>query len=109
MSSFTTPLIVRVEQRERSGRGLFTVMDSFKYEVGTKGSGVCIVVDEGFETDFASVPRIARWLISPVGLHAKASLVHDALYRGQAKITHGSKHMFRRRVADYLFLEAMTV
>jgi hypothetical protein len=102
MSSFTTPLIIRVEQRERSGRGVFTVQLPFIYEIGCEGSGKEIIVPKGFETDFASIPRIARLFISPVGLHAKAALVHDLLYSNR-------NHTMTRLQADNVFLEAMGV
>jgi len=104
MSDFTSPLIVRVEQRERSGRGVYTVMQPFTYHVGEKNSGVEITVPAGFETDFASIPWFARWLISPGGLHAKAAVMHDALYRGVA--IH-PKIFINRKGADDITLEAM--
>ena len=109
MSSFTSPLIVRVEQRERAGRGVYTVMQPFSYEVGQKGSGIAIMVPDGFETDFASIPRIARLIVSPSGLHAKASLIHDALYHGGALFTGWPEGEITRRRADLVFLEAMQV
>jgi hypothetical protein len=106
MSSFTAPLIVRVEQRERAGRGLYTVMEPFTYQVGRVDSGVEITVPAGFETDLASIPRLARWLISPGGLHAKAAVLHDALYHDAAQ-----RQWFQltRENADETFLEAMEV
>ncbi|MBL4757561.1 MAG: DUF1353 domain-containing protein [Rhizobiales bacterium] len=106
MSDFTSPLIVRVEQRERSGRGVYTVMQPFTYHVGKKNSGLEIEVPAGFETDFASTPWYARWMISPGGLHAKATVLHDALYRGVA--IH-PKVFINRKVADDILLEAMEV
>lgn len=33
-----------------------------------------------FETDFASIPTAARWMINPFGDHAEAAVVHDWLY-----------------------------
>lgn len=35
----------------------------------------------GTTTDFASVPRLLRGVVSKVGLHTRAAIVHDALYR----------------------------
>jgi len=106
MSDFTSPLIVRVEQRERSGRGVYTVMQPFTYHVGKKNSGLEIEVPAGFETDFASIPWFASWLISPGGLHAKAAVLHDALYRNAPR---GISLFISRKGVDDIFLEAMQV
>lgn len=40
-----------------------------------------VEVPRGFETDFASVPRVLWWLVPPCGPWAPAALVHDYLYR----------------------------
>ena len=57
-----------------------------------------VIVPKGFETDFASIPRIplAYWLFAGVG--QAAAVVHDALY-GEGQVP--------RKVADDIFLEAM--
>lgn len=108
-SSFTSPLIVRVEPRERSGRGIYTVMQPFIYLVGDMESDVVIMVDAGFETDLASIPRLARLFISPSGLHAKASVLHDALYRRKAGVSSGCEYLVERHHADDVYNEAMQV
>lgn len=47
--------------------------------------GVTYVIPEGFMTDFSSVPRLFRWLVSPVGQpHQVAGVVHDFLYSSGA-------------------------
>ena len=109
MSSFTDPLIVRVEQRERKGRALFTLVQEFHYFVGPEGSDYIISIRAGFETDFASIPRFARLFISPVGLHAKAALIHDALYRGKAELQGWRHPDFTRHKCDFVFREAMKI
>lgn len=44
------------------------------------GYGV-IEVEEGFVFDFASIPRIARWLYQPAtGRHRASACVHDWIY-----------------------------
>ena len=60
-----------------------------------------IIVPKGFETDFASVPRvpIAYWLFGGKAHHE--SVVHDYLYRT-------NPHICTRRQADNVFKEAMT-
>ncbi len=55
-------------------------------------------VPEGTYTDFASIPRGFRWLISRVGKYGRAAVLHDFLC--EYKIV-------RRKRADQLFLEAM--
>lgn len=79
MSSFTEPLKVEVLDKERGGQGLFRVIEPFTYEVGKLGSGETITVEAGYITDFASIPRIAMWLIPIAGRSAKAALLHDWL------------------------------
>lgn len=39
-----------------------------------------IHVPDGFQTDFASVPKIFWHVIPPMGLHTVAAVVHDWLY-----------------------------
>ncbi|MBU8921770.1 MAG: DUF1353 domain-containing protein [Bacteroidales bacterium] len=58
-----------------------------------------IVVRAGFETDLASIPRIARFFIVKNGRHRAAAIVHDYLCR--------LKLDFSRVRADKIFLEAM--
>ena len=98
MSSFTGPLVVQVTQKEKRP---FWLERAFSYEEGAKGSGRHITVPAGFETDFASVPVGFRWLVPVVGRHGKAAVLHDWLY--------ASGYLPRRRQADAVFFEAMTV
>ncbi len=97
MSSFTEPLIVEVIQKERRP---FRVVRPFVYAAGAPDSGHLLIVPPGFETDFASVPFGFRWLVPIVGRHGKAAVLHDWLYASK---------LMPRRMADDLFLEAMTV
>lgn len=62
-------------------------------------TGRLIVVPRGFVHDFASVPRLLRWLIEPTGRHGRAAILHDFLYWEQ----HHS-----RVIADQIFRDAMT-
>ncbi len=93
-SSFTTPLVV--EDLE----GGWRVVNAFTYAIGREGSTVCITVPAGFQTDFASVPRIFWSIFPPTGKHGKAAVLHDYLYATQQA---------SRVVADAIFLEAMGV
>lgn len=57
-----------------------------------------IIVPQGFETDFASVPRGLWNLFPPDGSYTAAAVVHDFLYR---------KTRYNRARCDSVFLEAM--
>lgn len=56
------------------------------------------VVPKGFETDFASVPKIFWNILPPIGLYAQAAIVHDYLYQ-TGKVS--------RAEADEIFREIM--
>lgn len=62
-----------------------------------------ITVPAGFETDLASIPRIARVFFSTDGPFLPAAIVHDWLY--VAREVNG--HPIDRAFADYQFLEGM--
>ncbi|MDD7911243.1 MULTISPECIES: DUF1353 domain-containing protein [Pseudovibrio] len=109
MSSFTDPLDIRVLQREKDGAGMYQLLCSFRYYLGSEDGPRYVLVPMGFETDLASVPRPFRWLISPGGLHAKAAVVHDYLYEfGVIRGPNGPEKPTRKQ-ADDIFLEAMEV
>lgn len=59
-----------------------------------------VIVEKGFETDLASIPRVFTPLIPKNGKHRAAAIVHDYLCR-EKPVTRG--------VADKIFLEAMKV
>ena len=63
------------------------------------GIKVSIEIPEGFETDFASIPRILWPLFPPDGPWLEASIVHDYCYREPVP--------FSRFFADALFRELM--
>lgn len=55
----------------------------------------------GFYHDFTSVPWPLRWFLGVLGVHAIASVIHDALYQAntgdaEVQVTHTSKHWVRR-------------
>lgn len=55
-------------------------------------------VPAGFQTDFASIPRIFWNILPPIGPYAQAAVVHDYLYQ-QGNV--------RRKTADLNFLNIM--
>jgi hypothetical protein len=74
------PLVCAInhdKDRERDERTTVIVMQPFGYE--HPASGRMIWVPATYVTDFASIPRVGRWLIPPFGRHAIAAVIHDAL------------------------------
>lgn len=103
MSRFTKSPPVRHTYKTRGDRPVFALQGPLSYDVGWLGSGETITVPVGFETDFASVPRVIDDLFGwdPRGKYALPAVVHDYLYSGQTE--------YSRRRADEIFLEAMSV
>ena len=61
--------------------------------------GCFILIEPGFITDFASVPRVFWWAYPPDGgKYTKSAVIHDAIYAAE---------LFPRDACDSLFLEAM--
>lgn len=97
MTSFHQPLDLR-----DNGDGTFSVLNGFSYiPKETIGTGLKVMVPAGFQTDFASVPRIFWNIFPPYGRHGKAAVIHDYLY---ALVRQGK---FHRAMADAVFLAAM--
>jgi len=96
MSNFTKGLVVTWIPIRR----MFSVYVSFDYHIGSENSDEVISVPEGFMTDLASIPPVARWMIPKLGKHAQAAVLHDYLY---------NKKLFDRKKCDVIFLEAMKV
>jgi len=57
-------------------------------------------VPEGFNTDFASTPKLLYPIFPPIGIYNKAAMVHDYLY---------TSAILPRKEADLFFLQAMEV
>ena len=59
--------------------------------------GVVYIIPEGFLTDFSSVPRVFRWLISPNGQpHQLAAVLHDYLYSSGAVTRPAADRAFKQ-------------
>jgi hypothetical protein len=96
LSRFTEVLLVSPLADGRT----WVVSRDFGYEVGTEGSGDTVDVAVGFQTDFASIPRMF-WVVLPKwGRYGNASIIHDWLYWSQER---------SRKESDDIFLEAMGV
>lgn len=81
-------LVVRVEGKR------YTLTRHFRYQ--TRNGKV--TVPAGFKTDFASVPRVFRFIVTGHDLTRKAAVIHDYLYQSG---------LGRRKTADKIFLMAM--
>ncbi len=98
--SFLTPLVVEVMPSGRKFR--------LAVPFTCKWRGIEIRVDAGFETDFASIPRFARWLIEKLGRWNKPAVIHDAIYQGLYRILNSVRQPpFTRAEADLIFLDGM--
>lgn len=96
MSSFTNLLVVS----PLSDGKFWVIREKFIYYIGEENSDQKVEVEEGFVTDFASVPRMLWWLLPRWGVYGKAAVVHDYLYW---------KKIYNRKKSDEIFLEAMKV
>lgn len=95
---------VRELPTQREGRPCVKLLSPIEYHVGSENSQEVVTVPAGFVTDFASVPWGLWNLFPPLGLWARAAIVHDYLCE--------TKGLFGRysssRCAD-IFREAMAV
>jgi Protein of unknown function (DUF1353) len=46
-----------------------------------EGRRQLIVIRAGFETDFASIPTVLRWVMDNAGANSEAAVLHDAVWR----------------------------
>lgn len=106
MSSFTDPLAVEQLPNGREWRllrGFVYFTDCVRGISESMETRCCtrINVDEGFITDFASIPRIFWSVIGhPAGKYAQAAVLHDYMYKTGE---------FSRSRADFIFRESMQV
>lgn len=88
---------------EKIGKRRWRILEEFTYYID-KLNGEHITVEEGFETDLASIPDLFFILLPPVGLYDQAAVLHDKLYSRQGMMAH--KH-YTREECDRIFLQAM--
>ena len=96
MSGFTDVLVVSPLADGKT----WVIVREFGYDVGGENSDDHIEVKIGFQTDFASVPRLFWAILPKWGRYGNAAIIHDWLYWIQDR---------PRREADEIFLEAMGV
>lgn len=94
-SKFLTDLAVKNLDDEN-----WLILEPLVYQSRTLGKTV--EVPAGFQTDFASVPRLPLTFALTGDAAHKAAVIHDYLYRSLP-------HICQRRTADLVFYEAMKV
>jgi hypothetical protein len=87
--------VKKLREAPSNGRSVWLLQSELAFNSDTIGP---IVVPQGFQTDFASVPRIPLAYLLAGGTADASAVVHDWLYR-YGKCT--------KRQADEVFLEAM--
>lgn len=87
--------LVLIHRDEPVNKKWFTTFMSFSY---VSKDSTLYIIPAGVDTDFASIPRIFRQILSRTGKHGRAAVLHD--YLCEYKIV-------PRKKADKIFLEAM--
>lgn len=95
---FTGPLVI-----EEIGYELWKIVTPFDF-VDTDGT--VINVPKGFVTDLASVPPIARSIVSKIGYWSQAAVAHDI---GYAYHRAGKNTEWTRKQVDKWFLHGIVV
>jgi hypothetical protein len=90
MNRFPKPLLLQWVAPRKA-----ILLKPFVFISPTRGK---VTVEKGFDTDYASIPRIFWSVYPPDGSYVKPAVVHDADYWHQA---------VTREVADATFLEGM--
>lgn len=89
-----------------AAKGRFIVDDPMHWRWVVKAAVVNI--HTGFKTDFATIPRPMRALISVNGRHRLAAVLHDYLYANGGAFRDGENIIrYTRKDADQEFLNAM--
>ena len=96
MSRFTEKIIVSLEPDGKKWR----LEADFEYYTDLTPERKYIKIPAGFETDFASIPKIFLPFLEYRDKFNKAAVIHDWLYHSK---------QFDRKLADRIFFEAMEV
>lgn len=75
-----------------NGPGQWTLLEPLTYE----GATDLFTVPVGFHTDFASVPRPLRSIVSETGVHTRAAVLHDYLLHSTHITASDADGIFRR-------------
>lgn len=108
MAGFLAPL--RIEEIDGDDRR-WKLLERCIYHLTEPGGPEWVRVDEGFVTDFGSIPRLLWWVrgLSPFGRLRRAYVVHDKLYQHPfVKSGQGTRRVTRKE-ADRILLEGCHV
>ena len=82
------------------GTRWFVLCSDLRYSMSFNGNGwMEITVPAGFETNFASVPRLLWRVLPPIGDYWRSAILHDYLYSQDCTCS--------RFLADSMFRDAM--
>lgn len=92
---------------EDLGDGNFRLLDRVRYHDARTEAH--IIIDQGFCTDFASVPRALQSFAPVIGKHNRAAVIHDWLYYSRGLPGSGASDADRltRAQCDRIFLDVM--
>lgn len=65
----------------RAGRSVWRLLEPLEWVLDGVDGKDRLVVPQGFQTDLASIPWAARWLIPASGPWQRAAVIHDWLYQ----------------------------
>jgi len=101
MQKFKVGINTPLDVRALPGGKMWEMLSDYIYLAPKELGGDLIVVWEGAQHDFASIPPIAWRLIGPpaTGKYRDAAPVHDILYRAHYKDN--------RKLCDQIFLDIM--
>ncbi len=77
---YIEPLVVRRHPSEVRPGALWEVSEDYRVAYRLNGARITLLVPKGTPTDFSTVPAPLRPIVSRVGAHLEASIVHDYLY-----------------------------
>lgn len=92
-----SPLHIEPTPRFYEHRRIYRLKEDFTYESKKYGK---ITVPKGFETDFASVPRVFQLFVPVDGRYLDATIVHDYMYENALRT---------KKEADAILAEGMKV
>jgi len=88
----------RYVRTDAGGVRVFSLAEDLVWDASLNGGSCCVRVPAGFETDFASVPRLFWRLFPPIGDWMRAAAMHDYLYE---------KTRASKALADAMFWEGL--
>jgi hypothetical protein len=92
----------------REGRVVWRLLEPLHWMAAADSLPPLVTVPAGFETDLASIPRLARGVIPPSGPWQRAAVIHDWLYRTRGGWYWSPPYeRLTRAQADDVFLAAM--